>query len=104
MAPLFLEAEKAAKASPRKEPSKTLVQFIEDVRADEKLSKAADFRDSNKIRDGILERAPKEMVHYASQYQITEDQLEEKTAEMISAAGKFSYCTRSQMHGRVSLT
>lgn len=61
---------------------------MDDIRNDETLSKAAHFGDSNKIRDGILKRAPKEMIEYASQYQITEDQLEEKTAEMINAASK----------------
>ncbi|KAF2649155.1 hypothetical protein K491DRAFT_698346 [Lophiostoma macrostomum CBS 122681] len=98
MAPLFFEAEKAAKANPRKEPTETIAQFIDNVRADEKLSKAPHFSDSNKIRDGILKRAPAEMVKYASQYQITEDQLEEKTAEMINASVYFTGTSQNPPH------
>jgi hypothetical protein len=35
-----------------------------------------------------LKRAPEEMIKYASQYSVQESELEEKTAEMINAAGK----------------
>jgi hypothetical protein len=86
--PLFLGAEKAAKASgadPQK--TKSFVQLLEEARADKKLSNSAKWKDANKIRDGILKRAPDEMIKLASQYVISEDQLEEKTAEMINAAG-----------------
>jgi hypothetical protein len=88
MAALFLGCEKAAKGRRGKDgPRKTIVQILEETRADDKLSKAAHFNDGNKIRDGILQRAPEEMIKYATQYTVREEELEEKTAEMINAAG-----------------
>jgi hypothetical protein len=88
MAPFFLEAEKAAKArAADPHQTKSFVQLLEEVRADKKLSSAAHWGDGNKIRDGIMKRAPGEMVELASQYVISEEQLEEKTAEMINATG-----------------
>jgi hypothetical protein len=88
MAPLFLGCEKAAKGRRGKDgPRKTIVQILEETREDDKLSKAAHFNDGNKIRDGILQRAPEEMIKYATQYTVREEEVEEKTAEMINAAG-----------------
>ncbi|KAF2179887.1 hypothetical protein K469DRAFT_715987 [Zopfia rhizophila CBS 207.26] len=93
---LFYGCEKAAKAnSLDRRPTKTLVQLLDEIRADEKLSTAAHWDDGNKIRDGILKRAPEEMIKYASQYLVPEGQLEEKTAEMINAA---VYYTGSAQH------
>jgi len=91
MAPLFLGCEKAAEANRGKDkPKKTIVQLLQEAKNDEKLSKAAHFEDGNKIREGILIRAPDETIALASQYTIEEDELEEKTAEMINAAGSYT--------------
>jgi hypothetical protein len=88
MAPLFFGCEKAAKNSSGKiVPKKTIVQILEECKKDDNLSKAAHFEDGNKIRDGILKRAPEEMIKYATQYTVKEEELEAKTAEMINAAG-----------------
>jgi hypothetical protein len=87
MKPFFLDAESAAKASGAKpQDTKAIVDLLDDIRADKKLSSAAHWSDGNKIRDGILKRAPDEMLNYASAYVISESDLEEKTAEMINAA------------------
>jgi hypothetical protein len=89
MGALFFKAEKEAKKSSSDHRSeKSVVQLLREIKADEKLSSAAHFKDGNKIRDGILKRAPEEMIKYASQYSVQESELEEKTAEMINAAGK----------------
>jgi hypothetical protein len=89
MEPLFLGCEKAAEANRgRDEPKKTIVQLLEEAKNNEKLRNAPRFEDGNKIRDGIMKRAPEEMIRIASQYTVEEDELEEKTAEMINAAGK----------------
>lgn len=89
MASLLFGCEKAAEPNRgKKGPKKTIVQLLEECRDDEKLSKAAHWDDGNKIRDGILKRAPEEMIKYASQYTVEEEELEEKTAEMINASGK----------------
>jgi hypothetical protein len=90
MKSLFMGCEKAAEANRGKDrPKKTIVQLLEEAKNDEKLRNAAHWEDGNKIRDGILKRAPEEMIALASQYTIEEDELEEKTAEMINAAGTF---------------
>lgn len=82
ISPYLLETE-AASTTPS---SKTLPQLIDEIRADKKLSMAAHWEDGNKIRDGILVRAPDEMISYAKKWTVSPSQLEEKTAEMINAA------------------
>jgi hypothetical protein len=80
----LLGVEKAAE-SIGKPSERTLASLLEEIRADKKLSTAAEWDDPNKIRDGIMKRAPDEMIKYASQWNVGPDQLEEKTAEMIDS-------------------
>lgn len=88
MKPLFLGCEKAAEAKRGKKQKGTIVELLEQGKNHDKLSKSAHFEDGNKIREGILKRAPEEMIDLATEYTIDEnDDLEEKTAEMINAAG-----------------
>lgn len=89
MKSLFLGVEEAAEKNRGKSDRKTIVQLLEEVKQDEELSNSAHWEDGNKIRDGVMKRALEKMVGIASQYTIREDDdLEEKTAEMINAAGK----------------
>lgn len=83
----LLCAEKAADdlGKPNK---KSLVQLQDEVRADEKLRKSAQYNDANKFWDGVMSRAPEEMIKYASEYSIAADQMEEKLAEQIDAVGE----------------
>jgi hypothetical protein len=87
MSPFLLGAEKAAASS---SDSTSLVVLLDEIRDDQKLSTAAHWDDGNKIRDGILARAPNEMVKYASKFRVKEKELEAKTAEMTNAASKFN--------------
>ncbi|TAQ87243.1 hypothetical protein B7494_g4436 [Chlorociboria aeruginascens] len=82
----LLPAEKAA----RKSSTKTLPQLFDEIRSDEKLLTSPQWEDGNKIRDGILKRAPQEMISYASQWVVGKEELEKKTAEMINAAIYFT--------------
>ncbi len=86
MSALLMGAEKATKDNNVKQ-SKTLVELLDAIKADEKVANAAHWDDGNKLRDGIIKRAPDEMIKYASQYVVSPDELEEKTAEMTNAAG-----------------
>ena len=86
---LFHASEEAAKKR-GKTDSKSMVQLLDEIRADKKLSTAAHWDDGNKIRDGILARAKDEMIKYASEWTVKEDELEEKTAEMTNAASKLN--------------
>ncbi|KAL8827789.1 MAG: hypothetical protein Q9191_002978 [Dirinaria sp. TL-2023a] len=81
--PYFFRAEQAALSTGK---SKSLVALLDEIKADTKLSTAAHWSDSNKIRDGILVRAPDEMIKYASQFKVGTEELVEKTAEATNAA------------------
>jgi Questin oxidase-like len=84
---LLLPAEKAAQEDPPKE-IKTLVELLDEIHADKKLSNAAHWDDGNKIRDGILARAGDRMLGVAKQYTVNPEDLEWRTPEMINAAGE----------------
>lgn len=105
---LFVGAEKEVQAQAqagKKTSRKTIVQLLEEIRNDEKLSKAAHLDDGNKIRDGVLKRAPEEMIKYASQVRFGEEELEKRTAEMINAAGMCSlFCSASLPLSTYALT
>lgn len=93
----LLGAERVADA--RKKEGKadagvTLGQLLAEIRADEKLAGAARWEDANKLRDGVVGRAGKEMCELAVKWVVDENssekELERKTAEMIDASGRLS--------------
>ncbi|KAJ5381455.1 Oxidoreductase ptaJ [Penicillium cataractarum] len=86
----FLPAEKLAGGN-GKPGNKSLGQLLEEIRNDETLSRSARNTDVNKIRDGVFHRAPQEMRKYAAQYTVSEDQVEERLAEMINNVGEFEF-------------
>ncbi|KAF3009563.1 hypothetical protein E8E13_005702 [Curvularia kusanoi] len=99
MKPFFLAVEEAAIKNRGKGGRKTIVQLLEEVKEDEELSNAAHWEDGNKIRDGTMKRALDKMVAVASQYTLSEDDdLEEKTAEMINAAVYFTAAAQRPPH------
>jgi len=86
MTPYLFKSEAAAT-----EPSsKTVPELIDEIRSDQKLIDSVKFDDGNKIRDGILKRAPEEMIHYAKQWTVSPGELEKKTVEMINSAVYFT--------------
>jgi hypothetical protein len=82
--PFLLGAEKAAETTGK---GKNMVNLLDDIRADKNLSEAAHWDDGNKIRDGIMVRAPDEAIKYASQWKVGKHELVEKNAEMTNAVG-----------------
>lgn len=91
--PMFLlPAEKAA-GGIGKPGKKTLLQILEEIRNNEKLANSAHWDDENRMRDGVLVRAPDEMIKHAAEFTISEDQIEEKLVEIVDTVGK---CLRSQ--------
>ena len=84
----LLPAEEAAKSRKQGEMGKILDLLERGVRQNEKLAKAAQMKDGNKIRDGILKRAREEAVELASKVNLkrTEEELKERTREMYDAA------------------
>jgi hypothetical protein len=88
---LFLPAEEASRKHLPSDGGKTLTELIYEIHDNKELRTAAHWSDGNKIRDGILARAPNAMLKYANQYVVRpEDDLEKKTAEMINASVLFT--------------
>ena len=83
----FLPAEMMA-GGVGKPGQKSLLQLINEMRADKALVQSVQWSDSNKIKDGVLHRAPEQMLNYASQFTVSEDQMEERLADMINTVGK----------------
>ncbi|KAK4868734.1 hypothetical protein LT330_006936 [Penicillium expansum] len=79
----FLPAEKMA-GGIGKPWQKSTFQLINEMRADTALVKSVQWADGNKIKDGVLHRAPEQMLKYASQFTVSEDQMEERLAGMIN--------------------
>ena len=80
--PFMLGAEKAATSNGSK--GEPMVKLLDEVRANKKLSSAAEWNDSNKIRDGILVRAPDEMMAIAAKWKVMPGGIIEQTAEMTN--------------------
>ncbi|USP73007.1 hypothetical protein yc1106_00281 [Curvularia clavata] len=88
---LFVECErKVGDKKGKTGEKKSIMQILEECRKDEKVRESARFSDANKIRDGIMKRAKEEMVAYAAQYVVEEEDVERATAEMIDAAVYFA--------------
>ncbi|KAK5692775.1 hypothetical protein LTR17_025293 [Elasticomyces elasticus] len=89
MSKFFISTEEAAKERSN-EPSKSIVQILDEVYADAELREAPRWSDGNKLRDGIIGRASAKMASLASQFHVKTDELERKTAEMANAAAYFT--------------
>ncbi|KAF4978016.1 hypothetical protein FZEAL_5541 [Fusarium zealandicum] len=72
-------AEKAA-TSPK---MNTILGLFEDANKDEKLKPSAHWEDPQRIFDGVLGRAKDEMIDLAARVKVEENELEERTAEMM---------------------
>jgi hypothetical protein len=90
---LFRNAEaEAAIAYPTAKP-KPMIQLIHEVRANDTIRNAPRWTDfGNKMRDGIIGRAGEAMQSLAAQFRIRrdEEELERRTAEMISTCAFFA--------------
>lgn len=84
----LLPVEKAA-GGIGKPGKKTMLQILNEIRADKKLAGSVKWEDGNKIRDGVLKRAPDEMIKYAAQVSVSAEQMEEKLAELLNLVGKY---------------
>ncbi|SPJ73300.1 related to HypA-like protein [Fusarium torulosum] len=79
----FTLAAKKAKASDAPPKMKTIIDLYEEVAKDEKLKQSSHWEDSNRVFDGVLVRAKEEMIDLAARVRIGEDELDERTAEMV---------------------
>jgi hypothetical protein len=93
---LLKPAEQAAKehSGNRKSFSDSLCE----IRRDEKLREAPRWTDQNKVRDGIMVRAPEQMMHYLAQVKIEPPDLGEKVAEMTNLVAYFAAGAQNPPH------
>jgi hypothetical protein len=96
---LFINCEEAAAiAYPPKNP-KPLIQLINETRDSDTIRNAPKWEDfGNKMKNGIIGRALTEMTSIACQFRIKPDDLQRRTAEMISTCAFFAGA--SQQPGR----
>ena len=88
MGKLLQPAEQAAKE--HLENYKSFIDRLDEIRRDEHLSDAPRWTDQNKVRDGIMVRAPEQMMHYLAQVSIEPSKLNEKGAEMTNLVAYFA--------------
>ena len=81
----FSPAEKTALEADEK---KTLIEIMDQMRADKKLSTAAHHEDGDRFAEGFLKRAP-EVIAHCSQWTVPEDKLHERLAEMMNTASTY---------------
>jgi hypothetical protein len=87
VSPLLIAAEEASKAYSG--PEKTLIEIMEEIKKDESIHATVEWDDDSKTRDGIMKRGMHSVPKIIGQWTVREDQLKEKTAEMISTVCKF---------------
>ena len=83
----FLPAEKLAGGIglPGK---KSFQQLLDEIRENEAFARGGKWSDP--LIHGVLKRAPQEMLHYASQYHVPVEQLEEREADMVNTVGEWT--------------
>ncbi|KAH1415568.1 hypothetical protein KXX22_005884 [Aspergillus fumigatus] len=85
----LLPGEKAA-GGIGKPGKKSLLQILNEIRTDKRLAESVKWADGNKIRDGVLKRAPEEMIRYAAQVSVSAEQMEDKLAELLNLVAYFT--------------
>ncbi|RAL01929.1 questin oxidase family protein [Aspergillus ibericus CBS 121593] len=88
--PLFFWPVEKAAGGVGKPGKKSMLQILEEIHADEKLARSARWEDSGRMQNGVLKRAADEMIKYAAQFTVSEEQIEEKTAEVINTVAYFA--------------
>ncbi|KAJ5182971.1 hypothetical protein N7492_000587 [Penicillium capsulatum] len=76
-----LPAEQMAEET-GKPGQKSLRQLLDEVRQNQTLTRGVKV--SDRIPDGIMDRAPQEMLKYAAQYTVSASQIAEREADMIN--------------------
>jgi Questin oxidase-like len=87
IAPIFTESEKLA-GGPRQSGKKTLRQIMEEIRESNSLRASIDGENAIDRTKNVADNAGQEMIKYAAQYSISDDQLENRMNEMIDTVCK----------------
>lgn len=86
----FLQGAEDAAGGIGSKPGKTLTELLHEMGKDEEILSSVRYSDSSQIRDGIFKRAPEKMKHYAKQYTVSAETLNEQLIEMVNALGTWS--------------
>ena len=89
LAGFLVEAEKRGEERRRADAGyemPPILDLIGEAGGNKTLGMAAEWRDDNKIYDGVLVRAPQEAIELTSKVWVRPDELDERTAEMFHAA------------------
>jgi hypothetical protein len=82
----FLWGAEAVARSSSNGANRTLVEIMDEIRANAKLASSVEWSDpQNKITDGLFKRAAGEIIKVAAQWRVSPGKLQEKAAEMINA-------------------
>lgn len=87
----LLPAERMANGIKSPEQA-SLFQLVNEIREDNTLKQSVRWTDTVKIRDGVLNRAPQQMLSYAARYTVSENQVTDRLTDMISTVGEFYSC------------
>lgn len=82
----FHEAEERAKAPGTSR--KYLAELLHLARANENCRNSSNSQVREKIRDGVLTNAKEEALQLAVQYEVGEDEVDLRTAELCNATGE----------------
>ena len=77
---------------------KSFIDLLDEIQRDEKLRDAPQWTDPNKLRDGIIVRAPERMTHHLAQVRIDSSKLDEKVAEMTNLVAYFAAGAQNPPH------
>ncbi|KAM0322208.1 hypothetical protein ACHAQA_009699 [Verticillium albo-atrum] len=80
---LLLVSERQAHESRWTTRMPTLLSMFDSLSADSTLRSAVCFTDNNKIQDGVLQRAKEPMLAALGQVHVDQNELDERTAEML---------------------
>ncbi|KAF7546441.1 hypothetical protein G7Z17_g8437 [Cylindrodendrum hubeiense] len=83
---LLTRSRGAAAAKPDSYQMGSIIDLYDKIAPNQKLASSAHWEDRNRIYDGVMKRAPDEMIELASQVRVRPEELEERTAEMIHTA------------------
>ncbi|KAF4464071.1 hypothetical protein FALBO_9102 [Fusarium albosuccineum] len=82
----LIAADKRAKAEDAPPKMETILGLVEDIHNNDKIKTSAHWEDAQRVFDGVLKRARDEMLYIAGRVRVDEDELEERTAEMVHSA------------------
>ncbi|KAE8553234.1 hypothetical protein EYB25_004616 [Talaromyces marneffei] len=91
----FLQSAEDAAGGVGNKPGKTLTELFHEMSKDDEILSSVHYSDSSQIQDGIFKRAPEKMKHYAKQYTVSAETLNEQMIEMVNA---IVYCAAASQH------